>query len=398
MTGDSTAGDLQPSSKRWRPSHGVIAFGLIGLTLGVMFVLHSGVLHPKTQTQTSARVDNAQAVTVAIAQPTAFARTITIAGEVRPRDDVRVYAPTQGVRIVQLLVDEGDTVRAGQPLARLDTNLAAAQISAAQAQVAEARAAATRTRDAARRADSIRDTGALSLEAIEAREAEAVAAQARLRAAEAQLAEVNARLQGGFVRAPQAGIVLARTAQLGAPVDGQPLFRIAGGGALEVAVEVGEADMLALTQGQSGMFRLIDGVEVKAMMRRGAASIDSRTRTGTAVFDLPRDARLRPGMFLRGETTLPSQTLLAAPQNAIVFDQGDAHLFIVDDKSIARRVKVRLGPRNGDMIAVLEGLEPGSRIVAGGAAFLRDGDAVRPVDTPPAQSTGSQAQLGLRGR
>lgn len=391
-----TGHDSDPQPKRWRPSHAVVAFGLIGVTLGTMFVLHSGVLHPKTQEV--GQVDNAQAVTVVKAELAPFAQTITIAGEARPRNDVRVYAPTQGVRIVELLVDEGDMVRAGQPLARLDTSVAAAQTSAAQAQVAEARAAATRAGDAAKRAASIRDTGALSVEAIEAREAEAAAAQARLRAAQAQLAEVNARLQGGYVRAPQAGVVLSRTAQLGAPVDGQPLFRIAGGAALEVAVEVNEADMMALKQGQAGAFRMVDGVEVKGVLRRSAASIDSRTRTGTAVFDLPRDSRLRAGMFLRGETTLPSQSLLAAPQNAIVFDQGEAHVFVVDDANIARRVKVRLGPRSGERVAVLEGVTPGARVVAAGAAFLRDGDPVRPIEAPPQQGAGSQAQLGLTGR
>jgi HlyD family secretion protein len=389
------------AKKGWRPSHGVLATGLIVLTLGTMFLLHSGILHPKSQAKGD--VDNAQAVTVAAVAPAPFARTLSLAGEARPRNDVRVFAPAQGVRIVEFLVDEGAVVRAGQPLARLDSSLAAAQLSAAQAQVAEARAAAVRAEDAAKRADSIRDTGALSQEAIEARRAEATATAARLRAAEAQMAEVNARLQGGFVRAPQGGVVLARMAQLGAPVDGQPLFRIAGGGDLEVLVEVGEGDILALRLGQPAVFRLVDGSEVKATLRRGAASIDSRTRTGAAVFDLPRDRSLRAGMFLRGEASLPARTLLSAPQASVVFDKGDAYVFVVDADNSVKRTKVTLGPRSNDRVAVLEGLTEGQRIVSGGAAFLRDGDRIQPIESNGVQvgvnaAGETVAKTGLRGR
>lgn len=381
--------------RRWRPSHSVLAFGLIGVTLGTMFLMHSGVLHSKVQPKGA--VESAQSVTVAPVAMSAFRTVLSIAGEARPRNDVRVYAPAQGVRIVQLLADEGDVVRAGQALARLDTNLATAQTSAAAAQVAEAQAAATRSTAAAERADALKDSGALSLEAIEARRADAQAAQARLRAARAQLAEVNARLQGGYVRAPAGGVVLSRTAQLGAPVDGQPLFRIAGGGDLEVAVEVGEADMLAMKQGQLALFRLVDGTEVQGRLRRGAASIDSRTRTGSVVFDLPRDRAIRPGMFVRGEAALPPQSLLSVPQTAVVYDKGEAYVFVVDAQNKAQRMKVRLGARSDDRVAVMEGLQAGQSVVAGGAAFLRTGDAVRPVQAnAPAQPVAGAA--GLRGR
>jgi multidrug efflux pump subunit AcrA (membrane-fusion protein) len=99
----------------FRPSHGVVAFGLIGVTLGVMFLLHSGVLHEKNQTKGA--VENALAVSVMIAEPSAFERQLSVAGEARPRNDVRVYAPVQGVRITQLLVDEGAFVRAAWTLA-----------------------------------------------------------------------------------------------------------------------------------------------------------------------------------------------------------------------------------------------------------------------------------------
>ncbi|HJS81144.1 MAG TPA: biotin/lipoyl-binding protein, partial [Vitreimonas sp.] len=103
-------------------------------------------------------VDTRQAVTVVQIQPRQFSPTITVTGEARPTRDIQVTAAATGVRILELLVDEGQAVRAGQPMARLDTALAQAQTRAAQASVAEAQSAAVRARGEYRRAESIRDS------------------------------------------------------------------------------------------------------------------------------------------------------------------------------------------------------------------------------------------------
>src|SRR5262249_17510886 len=271
-----------------------------------------------------------QAVTVITTATSSFQPTIALNGEARPVRDIQVAAPATGVRILQLMVDEGDVVREGQPMARLDTRLAQAQIRAAQASVAEAESAAVRARGEHERAESIRDSGALSAEAIEARRAAAVAADARLAAARAQMQEVNARLGGGYVRAPAAGLVIDRTAEVGRNVDGQVLFRIAAGNQLEVAARVAEADSPALHEGPTPTFTLVDGSTVVGTLRRGPASIDSRTRTGEALFSLPQGTSVRAGMFLRGAAALAPHNVLAIPQSSILYDNGQAYVFWVD--------------------------------------------------------------------
>src|SRR5262249_39447064 len=257
-----------------------------------------------------------------------------------------------GVRILELLVDEGDEVRTGQPMARLDTALSAAQTRAAEASVAQARSASVRARGEYQRAESIRDSGALSTEAIEARRAAALAADAQLAAAQAQLAEVNARLGGGYVRAPAAGLVIDRTAEVGRNVDGQVLFRIAAGNQLEVAARVAEADSLALHEGQTATFTLVDGSTVVGTLRRGPASIDSRTRPGEALFSLPQGTSVRAGMFLRGAAVLAPHDVLAIPQSSILYDNGQAYVFWVDQSKVAHRANVDLGARNGDLVEI----------------------------------------------
>lgn len=330
-------------------------------------------------------VSTVQAVSVVTAQEQSFRTSVSLSGEARPVRDIQVAAPASGLRILEILVDEGDMVRAGQPMARLDTNVALAQIRSAQAGVAEAEAAAVRARGEYARAEAIRDSGALSAEAIEQRQAAATAADARLLAARAQLQEVNARLGGGYVRAPAAGLVIDRTAEVGRNVDGQVLFRIAAGNQLEVAAEVAERDALSLERGQTATFMLVDGTTVTGTLRRAPASINSRTRTGEALFNLPTGSRVRAGMYLRGRLDLAARTVVAVPQNSVLYSEGQPYVYTLNGENRVQRVDVLLGGRSGDLVEVVQGLEAGQRIVGAGGAFLSPGEQVRPLgEAPPA--------------
>jgi RND family efflux transporter MFP subunit len=346
----------------------------------------------------------AQAVSVVPVEARTFETQVSLNGEARPVRDIQVTAQASGVRILQILVDEGDTVRQGQPMARLDSALATAQTRAAQASVAEAQSSAVRARGEYERAESIRDSGALSTEAIEQRRAAAIAADARLAAAQAQLAEVNARLGGGYLRAPASGLVIDRTASLGAATEGQTLFRIAADNRLEVSAQVAEGDALALQEGQVATFSLVDGSTVQGTLRRLPASIDSRTRTGEALFALPSGTRVRAGMYLRGHADLPARQVVAVPQSSVLYESGQAYVLVLDDTSHVHRIDVQLAGRDGDWVEVTQGLAAGQRIVGSGAAFLQDGEQVRilapaPAQTPDQPAAGATPPAeGIRGR
>ena len=341
-------------------------------------------------------VDQTQVVSVVPLAAHPFTPHVSLLGEVRPKRDIHVFATASGVRVLQVLADEGDMVRQGQPLARLDTAMAAAQTSAAQASVAEAESNALRARGEYERAESIRDSGALSNEAIEQRHAASVAADARLAAARAQRALVNAQVQGGYVRAPIAGMVISRSVQLGAVVNTQELFRIAGDNKLEVSARISETDVVSLRVGQAAVFRLADGSTVQGTLSRTPASIDDRTRTGEALFDLPQDTPVRAGMHLSGEIELTQRQALAAPQNSIRYESGRAYVFVVNPDNHVRKTYVSLGAREGDLVEIVSGVAVGGRIVGAGSAFLRDGDPIRPA-TGPAPQHATEAEQ-LRGR
>jgi HlyD family secretion protein len=387
-----------PDAAGKRRKVAIMIGGGIFLFAAVIFIITHFITAPRA---TGEQVEQIQSVTAVRVAEHAFNSKISLTGEARPKRDIHVFSPTSGVRVLQLLADEGDFVRVGQPLARLDVALSTAQIRAAEASVAEARADALRARGEYTRAESIRDSGALSTEAIEQRQAAAVAAEARLAASQAALAETNARLQGGYVRAPVAGLVISRSVQLGAMVDQQEMFRIAGDNALEVAADVAESDVLALQRGQNASFYLADGGVVTARLSRLPASVDERSRTGQALFDLPRGTRVRAGMHLRGEVALDTHTAMAVPQSSILYDSGQAYVFIIGDDDVVRRADVTLGLRENDMVEIVNGLDQGARVAGSGAAFLKDGDKIRPINpTAPEGPSPSPrgADLGLRGR
>ncbi|ANP45631.1 efflux RND transporter periplasmic adaptor subunit [Candidatus Viadribacter manganicus] len=386
-----------PDQNKRRNKILMLTGGAIAAVIAVLFIVSRIGGDNNIQTQPA----TAQAVSVISVQARTFQTQVSLNGEARPVRDIQVTAQASGVRILQILVDEGDFVRQGQAMARLDNALANAQTRAAQASVAEAQSAAVRARGEYDRAESIRNSGALSTEAIEQRRAAAIAADARLAAAQAQLAETNARLGGGYVRAPASGLVIDRNASLGAAPEGQVLFRIAADNRLEVSAQVAEADALALQEGQIATFSLVDGSTVQGVLRRLPASIDSRTRTGEALFALPSGTRVRAGMYLRGHADLPVREVLAVPQSSVLYESGQAYVLVLDDTSHVHRLDVQLAGRDGDWVEVIEGLSPGQRIVGSGAAFLQDGEEVRvltptPVQTPAAE--GAAPGEGIRGR
>jgi len=333
----------------------------------------------------------AQLVTSATASARMFSRTLLVSGEVRPVDDIRVFSQIGNVRINKVLADVGETVREGQALATIDAPLADAQAQSSKAQVARAKAAMVDARVTYKnaradldRALTIADTGALSVEQLDARRARAEGAAAKLALAEADLQyaqaqdrESYARLQGGAIRAPRAGVVIERQVNPGQMAESGVLFRIIGGGSLELSADVAEVDLNVLIRGQRATFGLPSGGSVEARLRRAPVSVTDATRAGQAIFDLNDNKGVKVGMFLRGEAKLPPKTYLAVPAAAIVYDDGRPTLFVIDEESRVRKKIVVLGPRDGEMIAVIDGLAAGQRVAAGGVAFLMDGDVVR---------------------
>ncbi len=248
---------------------------------------------------------------------------VSFTGTIDARDEMPITVEGEGGRISAVLVEIGDQVKKGQVLARLSTSVIEPQVNSLRAALEEARTSAELAAADYRRAQGVAASGALSKEEIERRRGAAANAEARVKVAAAQLAEVQARRGRTDIRAPMDGVVLTRTAEVGqtATVGGEPLFRLGRGGEIEMRGRVAEQDMAALAVGQPTKV-YVTGVEEPFIgtVRLLGAVIDPDTRLGSIRIALPSDRNLRPGAFARGEVVVGTGKKPILPQTAVLSD------------------------------------------------------------------------------
>lgn len=332
---------------------------------------------------------------------------IPVNGVLVSREEMPLGIELQTARITQVLVEEGDIVSAGQILARLNTDLLQTQLSQNQAAAKKADAIIQQQQAILRetkaqfddakknfeRANTLQGAGALSIEMMDQRrtyylEAEArlaatqhalLVAQADLELVEAQRQEIVTRLAQSTLRAPHAGLIIERKARVGATVTAasDPLFRLAKAGEIEFEAEVMESDFTRIPIGAAVEIQ-ISGEHIlrQGTVRLLAARIGRDDRLARVRISIRGEtSALRPGRFSRGMVQLPKRDSIAVPDAAIIFEERDAVVFVVE-KDIARRRPVKLGLRHANLVEVVSGIEDGEIIVTGTMAFLRDGEPV----------------------
>jgi HlyD family secretion protein len=306
--------------------------------------------------------------------------TVAFTGTLDARYDIAMGVEGEGGRISAVHVEAGDRVKRGQVLATLDTSVLRPQVTRLAAALAEARANAELREAEHRRAQAVSGSGALSAEEIERRRAAAVTAAAQVDVAAAQLAEARARLERTETRAPDDGIVLTRTAEVGEfpTPGGEPLFRLSMSDEVEVRAQLAEQDLPRVAAGQEALVRLTGIAQpFRGRVRLVGPVIDPQTRLGSLRIELDPDPLLRPGAFARGEVTVGSAQRPVLPQTAVLSDAGGTYVLIVgDDGRVAKRT-VRVVDTNARGVVIGEGLEGDERIVATAAAFLREGEQVK---------------------
>jgi HlyD family secretion protein len=273
-------------------------------------------------------------------------------------------------------------VKQGQILAQLDGAVLVPQVNRLAASVEESKAEAALSAAQYRRALGVQSAGALSAEEIERRRATSLTDDAKVKVAEAQLAEAQARLDRTAVRAPADGVVLTRTAEAGqiASPGGPPLFRLARGGEIEMRGLVAEQDMARLQIGQPAAVYITNvGTPFEGKVRLLGAVIDPLTRLGEIRIALGSDPALRPGAFARGEVTIDHDEHPVLPQTAVLADAKGAYVFIVNAKNEVERRPVRVIDTTAAGVVVGTGLTGSERIVATAAGFLREGEHVSAV-------------------
>ena len=317
-----------------------------------------------------------------VSQPLAGA--LTVSGILTPREEAAVTSELSGYKVSKVFVDQGDWVTAGQPLAQLDDTLLRAQIAEQAAMVTQQTLAAERAESQAKNVDGLDNKGVLSQEDIDTRRFQAKSARASAVAAQAQLDDLKTRQARMTLRAPVSGPILARYVRPGdlpsGASSGQPLFRIARDGLIEIDAEVPEADLAKLKAGQKAVVTLPDGATVTGTVRLIAPEVDQTTKLGHARILLPVRTDLRPGGYAYARLPGVKTTSLVAPDRAVSFDAEGAAVYVVDPSNHVHRVAVRTGERAGGLVELLQGPPAGSLVLVTGASFVLDGDKVTTVE------------------
>jgi len=330
-------------------------------------------------------------VTTVTPQSTLLPTTLAANGNLAAWQEASIGAEAGGLRIAEVLVGIGDRVRRGQVLARFAPETLRAETAQARAALAEAEAAAAEAANNAARARTLSQTGAMSASQINQYITAEATARARVAAARAQLQAQEVRLSQTSVRAPDDGVISARTATVGAVVNnGAELFRLIRKGRLEWRAEVTASELGKLSAGTHALVTATSGARLEGRVRMIGPTVDPQTRIAIVYVDVhplpgPAAGSARAGMFARGEFDLGAAPALTIPQTAVVVREGFSYVFRVNPDHRVSQVKIQAGRIAGDRVQVLSGVAPGMRLVASGGGFLNEGDLVRvTAEEPPA--------------
>ncbi|MEY2685666.1 MAG: Nickel and cobalt resistance protein CnrB [Pseudomonadota bacterium] len=324
-------------------------------------------------------VKPALTVTVVTPQQQTLKQTLPANGSLAAWQEAVVGAEANGLAIAEVRAQVGDTVRRGQVLATLQTGTVQAELAQAEASLAEATANAAEARAQAERARSLQQQGFFSAAQLTQALAAEAAANARSQAARAMVQLQQQRLAQTEVKAPDNGVVSARSATPGAVVNpGTELFRLIRQGRLEWRAEVTASELGRVAPGATVTLTAASGQALQGRVRTVGPTVDTTTRNALVYVDLAGPlGSAKAGMFAKGEIAMGQHQGWTVPQTAIVVRDGFNHVLAVGPDQKVSLVKVQTGRLQGDRMEVLSGLPAGARIVASGGAFLNHGDTVR---------------------
>jgi len=332
---------------------------------------------------------------VQVLTPTQASTVLTATGYTYARSRAAVGAKIIG-RVVELPVDEGDTIATGDIIAVLDSEDLQASVNLAEASLNEARARlADAEREFARQADLVEDQ--LTSQALyDAAGTQREVALAQVGTAEARLNAAEAQLDYTVVRAPIDGVVIERNIEVGEMVapggftsqqSTGSIVRIADPASLEVEADINESYIARLQLGQRASIRVdaVPDFDYSGSLRQIVPTADRQRAVVQVKVSIDNiDARLVPDMsctvtFLEegvdeAELVLPPKLLV--PEEAVQYSGGAAFLFQVDE-GLLRRVRVTLGEASEGRVEVLEGVSGGETIVSSNVDSLDDGQRVR---------------------
>lgn len=339
-----------------------------------------------------------------------------VTGQLRALRRSVLAAEERGL-VLEIALNEGDQVRAGQVIARLETSLASLQVQGAAANLASRRGVVLeretelewRRRELTRMEEAGSRDSATPRELDDARtlvrtgEARLAEARADVQAAEVQLADAERRLSKLSIVAPFSGRVVRKLTEVGQWLDtGDSVVEILQLDVLEARLNVPESIIGSLVEGESVVMVSLPalGEQVTGKVTRVVPDADELSRLFPVRVELNNpDGRMRPGMSITGlvATTRRAPTLTIS-KDALLRDDAGEYVYF-DAGGAAQVARVRRLFAVGDRVAIhQERLQPGMSVVVQGNERMFPGQPLKVIPGPAeAPGTGSAGASGNGG-
>jgi len=272
--------------------------------------------------------------------------------------------------ITRVMKRVGDTVRAGEPIAFLESREAsaiAAERSAAVARAAVARSAYERER-------TLFEERVTARQDLEVAQTELAEAEAELRRSRAAASAARITDDGRFLAVSSliSGRITQVNATLGSYVTaGTELYRVADPSKVQIEAAVGSVEVQSLAIGDQAVVELPDGRTIRTRVRAITPGLAGETRSATAVLDVP--GSLQPGLPVRVRL-LPSRGELSdaivVPEESLQTLEGRKIVFVRTAEGFSAR-EVSIGRRSAGRVEITDGLETGEQIATTNAFLLK---------------------------
>ncbi|MGB5165520.1 MAG: efflux RND transporter periplasmic adaptor subunit [Woeseiaceae bacterium] len=316
-------------------------------------------------------------VSVAYSQREDIFATYEVNATLASDADAPVVARVSG-ELVALLVEEGDLVKRGQPLATLDGKKLRLEMLAARASLEQASKEHERNVDLHRR-------GLISTATVDD-------LKFNLEALQASYALKKLYFDYATIRAPIDGVISAREVKVGQTIDvDQVILRVTDTAVLQAELQVPQSELPKFSAGDLARLTVASMPESEfvATVARISPTIDKRNGTfrATAVID-NASGELAPGMFAKFSVAYEiHKNALLVPAAAVVAEDEEATVYVVEGGTVTRR-SVEVGITSNGHAEILEGLRDGEQVVVVGHSGLRDGSKVLAGKEQPARFTG----------
>ena len=321
------------------------------------------------------------AVSVVVPGRSSVARVVTASGALAAQRDQPIGSAGGGGRVTAVLADIGSWVRQGQTLVTVDRSVQSEQAQQLNAAIEAARANAALAQSEYDRSASLVGRGFVSKADLDRKRGARDQARAQVRVAQAQLGAAQAGIGLLNVRAPNSGLILSRSVEVGQVIGGGsgPLFRLARDGAMEMRAQLSQGDLAGMRVGlPASVTPLGSDVALNGSVRQVSPVIDPVSRQGEVRISVPYTDAIRPGGFAQARITAGATTAPLLPQSAVLSDNDGNYVYIVNARNEVERRSVKTGTVDASGVTIVEGLSGQELVVVSAGPFLNPGQKIAP--------------------